>query len=388
MHTQGVPPDLVFFADETGQYLCPAPQRTLALQGSVNVPVFGSGDKRAVTVMIAGNFNGQLLPAQMIFKGTRNVVLPTKNDHPDKIFFSKNPASHWASVETTLEFLQRIVDERKAYCNTHKKNPRTTRSLIVWDVFSCHRNVRVLEFCKKHNICVLFVPANTTGFLQVMDVAVNRPWKHSVEKEYVRHCIDRTLDPDQADAGLPKIGDLRNHLVEFVATAYDHITAIDAVTSGIRKIGLQHALEQDWIAHAQRRHNDGTLWNSISKKDSVVVAGTIDDPALYAADCAVADAEEDEALHMDEDPPEPTPLEPLSLPSIPTADEVLQLLRQGQPQDEPPTPPTAPAPPAPPRKRPTTRYCQSCLKQKLKRSDHRADNRNCPNYHLFLSKKN
>ena len=86
----------------------PASQRTQAEQGSSWVEAAGVGDKRQITVTVAGTLNGHLLPFEVLFEGK------TERCHPCNIpdsFDIWHIPNHWAHRQVsdwsrTLALLQ------------------------------------------------------------------------------------------------------------------------------------------------------------------------------------------------------------------------------------------------------------------------------------------
>ena len=67
--THNIPAALIFLPDETGKLLIPDIRRTYEVRGSTQVILVGKGDKRQMTVMLACDGLGEMIPAQMIWKG-------------------------------------------------------------------------------------------------------------------------------------------------------------------------------------------------------------------------------------------------------------------------------------------------------------------------------
>lgn len=61
-------------------------------------------------------------------------------------------------------------------------------TLVVWDLFSAHRDDRVLSFLRNSGINAIFVPGGCTGICQVMGIAINRPFKCRVRECHLSWC--------------------------------------------------------------------------------------------------------------------------------------------------------------------------------------------------------
>jgi len=193
-----VPRLLVFLCDETGMLLMPHQPTTLDFMGAKNVPVafsrawfffqlpfltIFSEDKRQITAMIAVSLDGGMLPVQLIFEGKNKARVCPDNSRYAATITTTCTENHWANVASTLEFVQLVETRRDALVDAGKVPPHSP-ALIVWDVFYAHRDQSVLDYCRSKNIFVVFVPANCTGFLQVCDVSVNKPWKAALAQSF------------------------------------------------------------------------------------------------------------------------------------------------------------------------------------------------------------
>jgi hypothetical protein len=218
--------------------------------------------------MIAVNMGtGAILPVQLIFQGKTAAVEPAiPLDAVGKVL-TAHSETHWATLETTKQFVEMISRERDAIVAANGLS-HTTRCLLVWDVFYTHREASVLELCRKKNVVVLFVNANCTGFLQVCDVSLNKPWKSEIERAYMAYLVDyfEGAEDDQDDvaaAGLKAklaIGALRNATVGFTLRAIQHIDASSAVINGVRRIGLHEIHSPEWKVIYQKLESEGLFF--------------------------------------------------------------------------------------------------------------------------------
>jgi hypothetical protein len=212
---------------------------------------------------------GKILPVQLIFAGKTAAVEPQVPAGALSKVFTAHSESHWATPETTLQFVERVVCERDAICVEHGL-PKTSRCLLIWDVFYTHREPSVLEYCRKNNVLVLFVPANCTGFLQLCDVALNKSWKTQIESAYTQYMVDVfSLDAD-VDLALLKektsLAALRSAAVDFSVRAIDHINSTNAIRNGAERIGLAGMWNPAWKDVFRKLDEQGFCCYFYSKK--------------------------------------------------------------------------------------------------------------------------
>ena len=59
------------------------------------------------------------------------------------------------------------------------------KALVIMNVFTGQMTSEVLVSYKSHNICVIKVPANMTGYYQPLDLTVNREAKRFLKRKFV-----------------------------------------------------------------------------------------------------------------------------------------------------------------------------------------------------------
>ncbi len=67
-----------------------------------------------------------------------------------------------------LKWLNTIIAKRK------RKIAEGKRGLLILDNMSVHKCKEVLQTAEKYNFDLLFLPPNTTSFLQPLDIGVNK----------------------------------------------------------------------------------------------------------------------------------------------------------------------------------------------------------------------
>jgi hypothetical protein len=205
---------------------------------------------------------GNILPVQLLFAGKTAAVEPHVPPSALSKVFTGHSESHWATPATTKQFVERIICERDAIC-AEKNLPKSSRCLLIWDVFYAHREPSVLDFCRANNVLVLFVPANCTGFLQLCDVALNKPWKTQIEVAYTQYMVDVFSVEDDIDLARLKektsVGALRTAAVDFSVHAIDHINSTSAIRNGAKRIGLTELWSPAWKDVYHKLNEEGFI---------------------------------------------------------------------------------------------------------------------------------
>ena len=97
--------------------------------------------------------------------------------------FSEN---HWSSQKTMQQYISEIIMPYAETCIRKHRLHSDAHILLVLDVWSVHKSEEFRLFLRaKHpRIHLVFVPANCTSKLQVADVALQRPFKHSITRRF------------------------------------------------------------------------------------------------------------------------------------------------------------------------------------------------------------
>ena len=184
-----IPKELLVNCDQTALHLIPKINYTYELKGSQNVSVVGTEDKRQITAVVACSLSGEILPFQLIYKGTegKEGCFPridiTKRLQSHGFNFQQTD-SHWSTLETTKEYIETIIkvyfDEKIAKLNL-KHDQKCILLVDVW-----HRDIKFIEYMRSNHphIYLVYVPAGCTGLAQPCDVVLQRPLKHSILKQY------------------------------------------------------------------------------------------------------------------------------------------------------------------------------------------------------------
>ena len=179
--TYSVMPMFFFNLDETGMRFFPIKDRTWAALGADQVDISGLGDKRQFTGIPVVDSLGWLVYMQLVWQGKTDASCPNSTVQKAHPFLTHTrSASHW-STPTTMELL---VDDLwrkhvKPKMEAMSLNSATTYWVLLWDVYSSHRDAALLASLKRKYpyLIILFVPASCTSALQPLDVGFNSDFK-------------------------------------------------------------------------------------------------------------------------------------------------------------------------------------------------------------------
>ena len=158
-----VPPDLIFNWDQTGILLVPSAQWTMDKKGRKRVSIAGHNDKRQITAVMCGALIGEMLPIQLVYKGTTKRCHPPYN-FPGDWLISHSP-NHWSNEETMVDYINEIivpyVDRKRDGLDLSCDYP----AVAIFDHFKGQLTVRVTQVLKENNIHSVLIPAAFTGEL-------------------------------------------------------------------------------------------------------------------------------------------------------------------------------------------------------------------------------
>ena len=159
---------MVLSLDQTPSKYIPGSDKTMALKGSKNVPIFGSTDKRMITATFIITLDGKFLPPQLIYGGKTMKSLP-RIEFPRSFSLSVNP-KHYSNEHETKKVLQEVIipyleQERKLL-----QLPANHPALLIMDVFKGQTTNNLLQLLQENDIILQTVPANLTYLFQPLDV--------------------------------------------------------------------------------------------------------------------------------------------------------------------------------------------------------------------------
>lgn len=166
--------------DETGIQMIPRAKRTLAPQGSLQVPGAAKKAISQITKVTAIALSGVLLPYMLIYAGKTSFVTP-KNVIPSLGSIYTATTSHFANARTTLEFVQKIIvpyvgqqrETRILSGKSTEERENSSWAVLIWDNFSAHLDADVCACLESNRIKSFPLPPNCTSKYQPLDVMFN-----------------------------------------------------------------------------------------------------------------------------------------------------------------------------------------------------------------------
>lgn len=181
MQLSNIPSTNVVNIDQTGLLLIPASTNTYEQRGGTRVAIVGSEEKCQITAVIGSSLAGGMLPLQLIFEGKTERSRPPHT--PDTLaagFHITNSENHWSTLETMKEYVDFVLDPWR------RRVGNDAELVLLLDAWSVHRSKEFRDWmdAQHKRIHLVFVPANCTSMLQIVDVALNRPFKASIRNSF------------------------------------------------------------------------------------------------------------------------------------------------------------------------------------------------------------
>lgn len=214
-------------------------QRTYDFKGAETVWIkeTRSGwDKRQATLQLCVFADGvKRCKPQLIFHGAevgkraRKLEMEEYHKGVEVIF---NPDAY-ANEKTIIQWVKKQYRYATAYMLSHKE-PR----LLSFDAFTAHMTKDVVNELQQIHCTPSFIPGGCTGYVQVLDVALNQPLKALVKDLADQHYHNN--EEDWESGKWSRVRDRRVLLTHWVAEAWDllHSKYQDTIIAAFRKVGL------------------------------------------------------------------------------------------------------------------------------------------------------
>jgi transposase-like protein len=161
----------IFNLDQTSIYLDMPRKQTYAQKGSEKVIVQHTGSvKTRMSVLFSASADGVKLPGL--------IIIPRANPIPNlqvpaniMVIFRKS------GTFNTEVMMQNYIDQilRPHLMKNGIKDP-----VVFLDKAPCHRKLALIDYCAKHGIKIMHIPAHLTGLLQPADVS----WLRTIKLGY------------------------------------------------------------------------------------------------------------------------------------------------------------------------------------------------------------
>ena len=164
----------VINVDETGIRRDAPPEKTMENKGEKKVVVASGGkEKECLTTVISISLTGKRLGQMIILKG-KGVKKP-KCVVPHDVTLTYNEKSSWMNSSIMLEWVNFILEPHA------KKLPANKSGLLLMDNHRTHIDEKVIKKIKSFRYDVIYLPPNTTGRTQPVDLGINRLLKSNYQ---------------------------------------------------------------------------------------------------------------------------------------------------------------------------------------------------------------
>jgi hypothetical protein len=231
-----IPDSLIINVDEVGVDFVPVPAYTYEMRGARQVPMFGRHDRRQMTMVLGTAAAGDVLPPQLIYRGTTTRCHP-KTKFPDG-WDLRQTTSHWATKATMLQYVDSVLRPYLSATRARLNLPPDQPALLVLDAFVPHHDALVVAAVERLNCSILQVPRGLTGDAQPNDAAFNRSFKAHLKSAF-SHWYFRTVVRKHTVRVDLRLKVLRELHVKWVREAFDFVMSRpDIVRRSWVKAGL------------------------------------------------------------------------------------------------------------------------------------------------------
>ena len=150
--------------------------RTYDFQGKKEICIqTTTGIKMRVTILMSILSNGVILPPLFIFKSKKRIAKELDKKFSNEALIFSN-AKGWINEDLLIVWLDRI------WLNLNISP--TQKPILVFDQCHAHTSAKIVEYLKKKHINYEVIPAGTTGYLQPLDVSINKPLKSHIKVRF------------------------------------------------------------------------------------------------------------------------------------------------------------------------------------------------------------
>ena len=231
-----IPHHLVINWDQTGVNIVPASQWTQEERGASRVEVAGVGDKRQITITVAGTLTGTVLPFQVLYEGKTERCHPSVT-FPEGFDIWHSP-NHWANGETSIRFVKNII---LPYVSTTRRSiglSEEQMALAIFDTFKGHKGEEMETLLLRNNILPVMVPSNCTDLLQPLDLSVNKPLKDHLRSSF-QHWYSEQISKqlregkEQEDVKVDtRLSVMKPLGAKWITSAYDYLRSQSGIVHG------------------------------------------------------------------------------------------------------------------------------------------------------------
>lgn len=149
--------------DETAVFMGEKSQTTIDHVGASSIYIPSTGyESERVTCILAIRLDKSKVTPLIISKGTRERIVLINGINvieTEKAWATQGVIRKW--VESTLPLISR----------------GRARGMVIWDSASTHRAKGIKKFLAQRRVDQIMIPAGMTGYLQTLDIVINKPFK-------------------------------------------------------------------------------------------------------------------------------------------------------------------------------------------------------------------
>lgn len=220
--SEGLSPDQIYNADETGLFYRMLPSKTLASKLDEAAPGYKKNKDR-VTVMACSNASGKhKLPLVLIGKSKNPRALKNINHSSLPVVYQSKKSAWMDSVIFKRWFFDNFVPSVKKYL---QENNLPIKAVLLIDNAPSHPSAEELT---SGEITVQFLPPNVTPLLQPMDQGV----LESMKKVYRRQLLRTLLEKEGEESVIQLLKSINvKHVIYMVASAWEKVTEVALIKS-------------------------------------------------------------------------------------------------------------------------------------------------------------
>ena len=171
-------------------------------------------EREMTTVLVGGTWSGKKLPAFIILKG--------KGVKKIKTILPKNVRVEYREKGSYMDRKTMEAWVRSIFKNYALKLPENKRGLLLIDGFKGHLSPEIEKDIRELRFDIQKFPADTTKYLQPMDLSVNRSLKNYYSQKWENYITSRT------EKHLTKAGNIqaprREDLVEWISWSWENVS--------------------------------------------------------------------------------------------------------------------------------------------------------------------
>jgi hypothetical protein len=271
---------------------------TFEEEGAKQVAVVGKEEKRAWTAVVAVAASGDVLPLQIVMKGSDpkrslpKATAPMMDEANTRKFdWALGGHTYWSNLETMKTYFVKIVVVWFDKWKTKLGLPSDQTCIVQLDVWSVHRSAAFLTWVNDNYpwIELHFVPGGCTGLFQPCDVGIQRPFKQAIKRAQLADIVNSTIehlrvneDPAALELDVT-IGKLRSQCPRWFVQAFDAIQSPELVRNAFKACvvpGLpQYNLSHESITSAEAigalleiQEKEPDFWSELQKPRNNVAA--------------------------------------------------------------------------------------------------------------------